>query len=180
MPNRKLQELPDVSDFDASSLLHTKEQSDNSDRKVQVQGILDLITIPDSVPTPDDGIVPANDLVVWSDVTDAGGQLKAATFEAFRMALGTPNLTGDVTNGYYNIGPFQVRWGSEISTTDSEESFNFSVPFTAQCFGVWVTRNQSNLGTVMEAATKTQAGFTINRNDGIDGNQNFDYFAIGR
>lgn len=180
MPNRKLQELPDVSDFDASSILHTKEQSDNSDRKVQVQEILDLITIPDSVPTPDDGIAPASDLVVWSDVTDASGQLKASTFPAFRQALGIVANTGDLTNGWYNVGALQVRWGSEVSSQDTPQVFTFSEPFTTTCFGVITQREDADATRLFAVTNRTATNFTIDRNSATDGNRPFFYLAIGR
>jgi hypothetical protein len=182
MPNRKIQELPDVSDFSTSSILHTKERSDNSDRKVTVQSILNLVNIPeqDLVPPENENIVPADDRIVYSDDSDSGN-LKSVSFAAFEALLGVPTVSGNMLGGYYKIGDLEIRWGEVVNNTNNPTIYNFTVPFTSQCLSCIVQSREPNAGKPINMTAFTSTGFTLDR-DFLSGSASIacNYIAIGR
>ncbi|WP_221800405.1 phage tail protein [Oceanobacter mangrovi] len=74
-----------------------------------------------------------------------------------------------------NIG---IRAGTVTSTDDAAETFTFDTEFTTACIVCLVTR----IGTASNAIGAyawTKTGFTVDRDDAIDGSQQLAYLAIG-
>ena len=182
MPERQISELPVVTDFDESSILHTKEQDDNSDRQVTVQEVLDLVPDPtENVDPPEEATFDAtNDLVVFADDSD-GDLLKKIDAASIFNAVGVPTLSGDVTNGNYKIGDLEIRWGQRTSTTNSEEAFTFSVPFTNACYAISLqSYNASNSTKVLPITSFDEDGFSVDRDFASSVNRPFFFIALGR
>jgi len=83
-------------------------------------------------------------------------------------------------DGYANLpGGLQVRWGTETSTSDNPETFNFASAFSTACRFAIVQRTQGGSTIPIPVTGFTASGFTIDRPDSIDGNQDITYFALG-
>jgi len=95
--------------------------------------------------------------------------------KAYIDNFGSPTLSED---GAANLpGGLQIRWGVESSTSDGTESFSFASAFSNACFIVQVQFEEDQRGT--KIVSKSTTGFTIDRDNNIDGIKVFNYFAIG-
>lgn len=136
-----------------------------------------------------------------ADTTRAVTPAGLAAFQTAAFASAAETLTGTSTtkavtpggfagnkslaaSGYYKFpGGFIVQWGSEISSTDSEETFTFPTAFATACYGVIVQRRtqgadeEALFPLATEDPTTTQ--FKINRSDDIGGTSPFYYLAWG-
>lgn len=186
MPDARktLDQLDDVTDFSLNSLLHTKEVSDNSDRKATVQDLVGLIPDPAETLVPTDGVSYDDtlDKIVIKDDSESG-VIRALPASVVLNAAGIPTISGDELSGDYNIGSLQFRWGQDTSTTTGAQAFTFSAPFSNSCAGVFTNKvgeAGSNLDSnVLSVTIFDEDGFTIDRANGIGGNKSFVYFAIG-
>jgi hypothetical protein len=73
----------------------------------------------------------------------------------------------------------KVRVGSGISTTDSAEAFTFTAAFDTACLSVVTNRTDAGGGLQLAVSAQTTTGFTIDRDNGIDGSKPFTYIAVG-
>ncbi len=182
MAEREISEFPAAEDFDASSILHTKDQTDLSDRQATVQELIDLVPTPEISPEQTTEYDGEQDDVVVARAPDF--ELERIPFDLFTQALGVATVGGDVQSGHFNISGLHIRWGNVDSTTDSQEAFTFSEPFPNQCFGLVTTRQISGGASSGEAHLSYNAvtvnGFTLQRDGTIDGTAPFFYIAIGR
>ena len=87
--------------------------------------------------------------------------------------------TGSSAWGINFSNNLDQRWGSGSSTLDSNQSFIFTTAFTSGCSGVFIQRNTAGSTEILPVTTCTQTGFTIDRNNDINGAHNFWYFAVG-
>lgn len=182
MANKQINELSTRSDTPtASNILHTQD-SGNIDVIMTVQDILDLVEDPTSAPSELVGSLDTtNDGLVMVDASDSYTQ-KYIELPDFVTALGVLAITGDEsqTSGGQDMSTgFQIRWGTGTSTTDSAEGFTFSTPFSNACHHVSINRTAASGGKSLHATSKSASGFTIDRDQGIDGSEPFTYFAIG-
>ena len=84
------------------------------------------------------------------------------------------------TNGYIKFpGGVTMQWGTGSSTSDTSESFTFPTSFSSACYGVQITRIGAGLSTILAVNSISTSGFTIDRDNSIDGTQRFYWFAIG-
>jgi hypothetical protein len=181
MPQKRLHELDQRSVTPtAASILHTQEIA-NYDVQMTVQDVLNLVPSSGSDPGVLSGSIDtANDGVVVSDNSNSN-ELRRVAWATFAAEFGFPTITESLAvDGYWNIGSLQVRWGNEISSTDSSEDFTFATPFSTACFIVLTSRRSSDGATALQAYQWDENGFSVNRDNGIDGaNEAFVYLAIG-
>lgn len=176
----EINELP-LGALQADNILHSKDSS-GADIQGRVQDIVNLIpnTDVENYQPPLSLVVSSgSDSVVFSDASDSG-VMKRVSISTFISSLGLLKVSGSITNGYYNLGEFQVRWGTVLSDSDGILNFSFQVPFTTECFGVWA--NRDNLGSSYPELVGgiSPTGFILNRNDAVSGTSNVQYLAIGR
>ena len=100
-------------------------------------------------------------------VSDANGKLSYT---------GAPRLS---TTGYMYVGNMIIQWGRDVCSEDVTEAFSFPKTF-GDCYNVQITRVGVNLEYIFAVKAKSTTGFTINRDNGIDGDQTFYWMAIGR
>ena len=177
---KQISEFDDATDFAETSILHTKEISDNSDRKVIVQDVLDLVPDQSGSIVPEDGVAydDGADELVFSD-DSLGGVIRRLPASVILTAAGSAVTSGNVVANHYKIGQLEFRWGSVTSTIDGPESFNFSSAFTTSCEVVIVQRSQGSGNDGYAVTAKTVSSFTADRSDDIGGSDPFDYLAIG-
>jgi len=82
-------------------------------------------------------------------------------------------------NGYAEMGPVIIQWGTSSSTSDDSQNFSFPTAFSNACFSVVTQRKSANCESVLAVVNWTSSIFTINRNNAIDGSQTFTWIAIG-
>ena len=104
--------------------------------------------------------------------------LLAMTALRTRQAIITGSNVAE--DGYANFSfGMQMRWGTDTSTADASESFTFDSAFSTNCFCVILTAVAVGNASPLNIATKSTTGFTVNRDDSLDGSIDFNYIAIG-
>ena len=104
------------------------------------------------------------------------GQL--AALQSLDLDLG--NLQTEVNNLRTEINDcLDQRWGSRTSSLDSAQIFTFNTAFNSGCSAVFIQRNTAGSTEILPVTGFTRTGFTIDRNNDIDGSHNFWYFAVG-
>ena len=73
------------------------------------------------------------------------------------------------------VGGLVLKYGEDVSTSSSAETFQFDTPFPNNCFSVFTDGASAHLPT----SNITVSGFTIDRDDDITLNRGFRLFAIG-
>ena len=76
-------------------------------------------------------------------------------------------------------GGIQMRWGWGTSTVDGDQSFAFGKAFSNTCQSVQITRRDSGTEFILPVTACSKSSFTINRNNDINGSQDFYYMAMG-
>ncbi|DAC24484.1 MAG TPA: hypothetical protein HA330_06525, partial [Candidatus Thalassarchaeaceae archaeon] len=94
-------------------------------------------------------------------------------------ADGSESLNGSSAWGINFSNSLDQRWGSGSSTMDGSQSFTFTTAFSSGCSGVFIQRNTPGSTEIFPVTGCTQTGFTIDRNNDVDGVHNFWYFAVG-
>lgn len=87
-------------------------------------------------------------------------------------------IYAEILGGDTSGAPIEIRVGENISTSDTSQTFNFSRPFSQPPTTVVVSRKEPNINFPMVASGWDANGFTISRNEGIEGNTPFSYIAI--
>lgn len=180
MAERDIDELADVDDLSLQSILHTKNRTDRTDRKVTIQQVADIL--PDFTATidPPDGssFSSDNDKVVFSDASD-DNTLKKLPLSTILSSIDIPVLDGDETeqNSHFDIGGLEIRWGRVFNSTNQFQSFNFERPFSNACHIVMITPEGSNIGIPMGIEVFNTVSFGVNRDGG--GNRFIHYLALG-
>lgn len=101
----------------------------------------------------------------------------AAEAAANTYADGTATLSA---NGSADLpGGLQFRWGVGASTTDGAQTFSFSSAFSNACFVVMVTTSVTNGQYPLPVSASTASGFTIDRDNIVDGSYGFMFLALG-
>jgi len=178
---KQISELDASTDVGTTSILHTKD-SNGLDVTMTVQQVLDLadtVDLTTLIPTTETSVLTGSDYGLFSDAS-ASGEIKRITFSNFIDGLGLVEAVGSLTSGYYSIGGLEFRWGQVTSSTDNAETFTFAAPFTTECFGVWVNRDDPSTGTAISSSGKTVTGFDIDRTGSISGTFPVQYIAVGR
>jgi hypothetical protein len=75
------------------------------------------------------------------------------------------------TNGYTWVGNILFQWGSQTSTVDGSQYFNYPMAFPNECFSVSTT--------LPGLVSVYGSGFYLDRQDGYSGSIGFKYMAIG-
>jgi len=128
------------------------------------------------------GILKNDDALGTSDTQGATqGNIKAyVDTEVANFPVTTPTGTTMSTSGTVTLpGGLIMKFGSSESTADGDETFDFPSAFSNNCFGVYITRTGSGTEHILPVTAKSTSSFTINRINTIDGNQSFDFLAIG-
>lgn len=123
------------------------------------------------------GVLDENDLSSDSD-TDLPTQqsVKAYVDGGGNGSIAGPTGVTVATCGTALIaGGLVMKYGSGSSTLDTSESFSFDSAFPNNCFIVLIAGASAHLS----ADSFSASGFTINRNDSIDGDRGFRFIAIG-
>jgi hypothetical protein len=103
----------------------------------------------------------------------------AATLAAHAVRYGQ-FVQSKVGNGYQILpGGVMFQWGTGTSTLDSPQTFTFPETFPLYCRGVIVNRKVGGANYPLTAVSYTSSSFIIERHGGLDGDQPFNYFAIG-
>jgi len=100
------------------------------------------------------------------------------------------NLNADKVDGYdvsaysggesYTFaGGLIIKTGSDTSTQDDAEDFEFGSAFPNSCVSVLTTPAEGNEDDVLPIQSKTTEKFTINRNSNVADNVPFYWIAIG-
>ena len=87
--------------------------------------------------------------------------------------------TGSSAWGINFSNNLDQRWGSGTSTLDSAQIFTFNTAFNSGCSAVFIQRNTAGSTEILPVTGCTRTGFTIDRNNNLNGNHNFWYFAVG-
>ncbi len=88
---------------------------------------------------------------------------------------GTSPKSSSVLGGSTQI----IKWGLATSTKDGDEKFYFPTAFKDKCLLVITNRKGSGTESTLPVSENYKDGFTINRNDNIDGKQDFFWIAVG-
>jgi hypothetical protein len=72
-----------------------------------------------------------------------------------------------------------LKWGTEDSTWDSAQTFDYPVSFPSSTLMVQITRKQAGVREVLAVSEWTRTGFSVDRHNDFDGTKPFSYFAIG-
>ena len=94
-------------------------------------------------------------------------------------ADGSASLNGSSAWGINFSNGLNQRWGSGTSAVDGVQTFTFTTPFTSGCSGVFIQRITMGSSEMLPVTECTQTGFTIDRNNDVDGSHGFYYFAVG-
>ena len=132
----------------------------------------------------DAGVLFDNDDMLDNSDTAGGSATRGATQQSIKAYLDTqiaafpitaPTGTTVATCGTVTLpGGLILKFGQGSSTSDDNESFSFKSPnFASNCFAVLVT------GIEHTVISKSVSGFTINRNDSVNGTVAFEFLAIG-
>jgi hypothetical protein len=110
------------------------------------------------------------------------GLVSPAKVKAAIDAAPTSNFTS--SNGSADIpGGLQFRWGLASSTNDADETFSYNTAFTNETLQCVVTPDTQegggNVGMPFVVTAVNASGFTLNRDDDINGTVGVRYIAIG-
>ena len=91
-----------------------------------------------------------------------------------------PTGTTMATSGSVTLpGGLIMKFGTFQSTDDSEETFTFPSAFPNNIFTITMTRNGDNISSVIGASSFSTTGFTVNRDNALDGTQDVNFIAMG-
>ena len=123
------------------------------------------------------GDIPTQTDATWQAGTDTTESLVSAE----KIASNSYTYKATANDGGINlISGLQVRWGRQTSTLDTAQSFAYSQAFTTNTLVVMTQIRTVGSDKCLSVTLQDANGFTINRDDDIDGNQNFFYLAIGK
>ena len=88
-------------------------------------------------------------------------------------------ITFDSAAGYIWLGDCLLQWGDAVSTSDAAQNFPFPIPFPNACFAAFHQRTLGGAKNILALSAVSTTNLTINRDDAIDGNQAFHWFAVG-
>ena len=180
MATKQISEFDVGTDFALTSILHSKDRTDDADIQVTVQDLVDLIpdTSEEIIPVSGGAYDGANDELVFAD-DSLGGVIRKLPAASILTAAGAATASGTPSAGNYKIGTLELRWGSEVTSTDSAEVFTFSAAFTTQCSAVFCQRAAANQKYALSTSAVSSTTFTVDRDSAIDGATAFYYLAIG-
>lgn len=78
----------------------------------------------------------------------------------------------------FRYTPIMIQAVIYTSKEDGDETFSFPVSFSS-CYGVVTSRNVSGAGVSIAAFEWNSTSFTVNRDNGLDGDQLFSMIAFG-
>jgi len=107
-------------------------------------------------------------LLFWS--ADRGNYQQIPTIESETLVNSSGHTK--LSNGLI------INFGKDTRNSDSSYTITFDQSYTTAPV-VTCTRIAANSGSPMNAATVTTTGFTIDRDNAIDGDQTIHYIAIG-
>lgn len=115
---------------------------------------------------------------------DVNGTAKISTANITTANITTANILAWYdqsvsTNGYTWVGNILFEWGSGTSSSDDNQTFTFPIPFPNQCFSITINRKSAGAASPLVTHTWDTTGFSIDRENNIDGSVNFNYIAIG-
>ena len=180
MPIIQIDEFPVLGSISGTEIIHTKDPS-GVDVTMTAQQVADLVPDPDVFDPTQNELTPVeSDKFVLLDSSDSNNE-KNATIDSIRALLGVTTATGTLaTDGHWDIGAFQIRWGTILSTIDAPEIFLYSTPFSNETYTVQINLQASGQSEPITASTFSASTFTINRADKFNEPLVCDYFAIGR
>lgn len=140
------------------------------------------------------GAAPASHSHGGTDVTAAStsarGTIEIATHSE---ALGGTDTSRAVTsaglassksyaaNGYQKLpGGLILQWGKFSSSEDGEISLSWPISFPVAIYCAQLMRLQAGQDAVVNMASVSLSGFTVDRPNNIDGGWTYYFFAIGR
>lgn len=183
MATKEIDEFPQLAIVTGTQIIHTKD-TDSSDSIMTVQQVIDLVPVPPTVdafdPESNPIVTPtASDLFVLLD-NNTGNTEGTATVAKIQTLLGLVSATSNfATNGFFDIGGLELRWGTYVSNTDGLQTVAFFKTFTTQCFGVYLNAQLADSQHPILAASFDTDEFTSNRTNLIDGDVTVTYFALG-
>ena len=134
-------------------------------------------------------IVGANGILLDEDNFGSNANTRGASQQSIKnyvdtnianFPVTTPTGTTMSTSGTVTLpGGLIMKFGSSESTIDGNETFTFPSAFSNNCFGVFITRTRSGTADILPVTAKSTSSFTINRINTIEGNESFDFLAIG-
>jgi hypothetical protein len=72
-----------------------------------------------------------------------------------------------------------MKFGNGVSTLDTDETFTFPTSFPNNNFCTNVSITQAGQAHPLGAHTITLSGFTIDRNNNLNGDNTFSFISIG-
>ncbi|MDP2505644.1 hypothetical protein [Oceanobacter sp. 3_MG-2023] len=112
------------------------------------------------------------------DIKDAPAAAEEAKIKA-NGAMQPGNNLNDLESPAIAASAIGLRFGNEVSTMDGAEVFVFEEPYLTTCKSVQIQRVNGGSGYALSVASFDKNGFTIDRENGIDGNTEFSYLALG-
>lgn len=88
----------------------------------------------------------------------------------------TQSLT---TNGYAKVGSLLIQWGLDNRNSDAAFTITFPTAYSTACLGVFVNRKSAGATLPIDVYSYSTTGFTIDRNNDIDGAEDVNWMAIG-
>lgn len=139
----------------------------------QLKAGLNSVTVPNAS-TSVRGIV---ELANTSETASGSSTTIAVTPKGLADSF-TKDVNGN--NGFVVLpGGVTLQWGTKTSTSDDNQSFSFAKTFPNASLVVMTNRNGSGAADVLPVISHNKTTFTINRPNGIDGSQVFEFFAVG-
>ena len=83
------------------------------------------------------------------------------------------------TDGFFDIGGLELRWGTYVSNTDGLQTVAFFKTFTNECLGVYLSPLLADSQHPILTASFDTDEFTSNRTNLIGGDVTVTYFALG-
>ena len=135
-----------------------------------------------AIQTQIDGKTALGDIPTQSDATwQAGTDTTESLITAEKFVNNSYTYRSTLpTGGIDLVSGLQVRWGRQTSTLDTAEVFTYTSAFTTNTSVVMTQMRTANQERALSVTTQDAHGFTIDRDSGIDGSQNFFYLAIGK
>ena len=123
----------------------------------------------------------------FSQADTANGAVRGATQQSIKQYVSTvgfpltaPSGTSMSSSGSVSLpSGLVMKFGQATSTADGDQVFSFPSAFDNNCFCVMINRLQTGANLPLVAINKTVNGFTINRNNAIDGSSAFTFLALG-
>jgi hypothetical protein len=83
-------------------------------------------------------------------------------------------------NGYQSLpGGLYIQWGRAVSTVDDSESFTFPTAFPNACFNVQTTITTAGAQWQLPVTSRSTTGFTVDRENDVNGDRPFYWFTVG-